>query len=231
MDEIKEQKDLLEQLEEYKTKNKKLKKKLKSLDNILKESAAAIIIGNKKGEIIEANKKALQLSNYTYKEILKLKIAELLSRNNIPESFSRKDIREPSDEFANEQVLLRKNGKRLFVSVKTKLLPDNNYQLIITDINKRKKAELRLIESEKRYRLLAENIHDVVWSTTKRLKIKYISSSIRKITDYSPDVYYVKPLHEIVTPISYQLIRETFRRETGNVKNRNHFGLQTHNHA
>ncbi len=218
MDEIKQKNDLFEQLKEYKTKNKKLKKKLKSLENILKESAAAIIIGNKKGEIIEANKKVLQLSNYTHKEILKLKIAELLNRNNIPESFSRKDISEPSDEFASEQVLQRKDGKRLFVSVKTKLLPDNNYQLVITDINERKKAELKLIESEKRYRLLAENIHDVVWSTSKRLKIKYISTSIKKITDYSPDTYYTKPLHEIVTPISYQLIRETFRRETEMLK-------------
>ncbi len=218
MDEIKQKNDLLEQLKKSKTKNKKLKKKLKSLENILKESAAAIIIGNNKGEVIEANRKALQLSNYTYKEILKLKVAELLSSNNIPESFSRKDISEPSDEFASEQVLQRKDGKRLFVSVKTKLLPDNNYQLVITDINKRKKAELKLIESEKRYRLLAENIHDVVWSTSKRLKIKYISPSIKKITDYGSDVYYVKPLHEIVTPISYQLIRETFRRETEMLK-------------
>jgi PAS domain S-box-containing protein len=218
MDASKDNMDLLEQLEHYKKRNQKIKKKLKSLESILKESAIAIIIGNKKGEIIEANKKALKLSKYTHKEIRKLEVSKLLYRNNIPESFSRKELNEPSDEFASEQILLRKDGKKLFVSVKTKLLPDNNYQLVINDINKRKKAELRLIESEQRYRLLAENIHDVVWTATKWLKIKYISSSITKITGYSPDAYSVKPLHELVTPISYQLIRETFRQETEMLK-------------
>jgi len=214
----KQKKDLLEKLEKCEKRNLKLEKKLKSLENIIEESAAAIIIGNKKGEIIGANKKAQYLSSYRLNELLKIKIAELLTHENIPESFSRKDLTEPSDEFSSEQILLRKNGKKLFVSVRTKLLPDSNYQLIISNINKRKKAELRLIESEKRYRLLTENIHDVVWSASKSLKIRYISSSISKITDYSPDVYYVKPLHEIVTPISYQLIRETFRRETEMLK-------------
>ena len=218
MSDDKEKKDLLEKLEKYKKRNLKLKEKVKSLENILQESAAAIIIGNKKGKIIDANNKAIQLSLYDYDELLKLKVPDLLLRENIPESFSRKDLHEPSNEFSSEQIMLRKNGKKLFVSVKTKLLPNRSYQLIITNINKRKKAELQLIESEKRYRLLAENIHDVVWVASKSLKIKYISSSISKITDYSHDVYYTKPLYELVTPISYQLIRETFRRETEMLK-------------
>ena len=77
MSDDKEKKDLLEKLEKYKKRNLKLKEKVKSLENILQESAAAIIIGNKKGKIIDANNKAIQLSLYDYDELLKLKTLKL----------------------------------------------------------------------------------------------------------------------------------------------------------
>ncbi|MDF1551186.1 MAG: PAS domain S-box protein, partial [Bacteroidales bacterium] len=203
-----------DELEKYKVENALLHEKLKSLESIIEDAATAIIIGNNKGFIIDGNKKIQELTQYSREELCKKKLSQILIKDHVPESFSRKNPKEPSDEFASEQILLLKNEKKIFVSVRTKLLSDGRYQLIINDINKRKKAELALIESEKKYRLLTENIHDVVWTASKNLKIKYISPSIYKVTDYDDEVYYVKRLHEIMTPISYQLLRETLRKQS-----------------
>lgn len=213
MAETPKNKDLSKQIEEIKKENSQLKEKLQAFEKILDDSAVAVIIGDTKGLIIRANKKALQLTAYSLEEIIKLKVRDLFISNDIPKSLSVKKTEEPSDEFSNERLLLCKNGKKLYVSVKTKILKDNLYQLLITNIDKRKKAELKLIESEKRYRLLAENVHDVVWSCSTNLKLNYISSTIKKITDYSSDVYYVKPLHELVTPISLKRIIGTYKKE------------------
>jgi PAS domain-containing protein len=41
--------------------------------------------------------------------------------------------------------------------------------------------------SERRYRLLAENISDVIWMLDLDLKIRYISPSIEPICGFSPE--------------------------------------------
>lgn len=209
----KEKQELLDEISGYRKEIELYKKKQHSMETLIEESASAILIGNNKGYIIAANKKVLEISKYSLKELLNTKVNDLLASETIPLSFSRKNFKEPSTEFSSEHLLFRKDGKKIFVSTRTKLLPDNNYQIIVNDINKRKKAELALIESEKRYRILAENIHEVVWTCSIRLKVIFMSASIVNITGYSSDVYYVKPLSELITPISHQLIRDTIRKE------------------
>lgn len=213
MNSDKEKEKLQDELEKFRNENSQLLQKLASLESIVEESSVAILIGDTKGRVIDANKKALELTLYSHTELCTKKINDILIKEGIPESFNYKNSKEPSDEFNSEEILVRKNSKKIYVTVHTKLMSDNRYEIIINNIHQRKKAELALFESEKRYRLLAENIHDVVWTTSKNLKIQYISSSIHKITEFNPDVYYQKPLHEIVTPISYRLIRETLRKE------------------
>ena len=45
----------------------------------------------------------------------------------------------------------------------------------------------KLKESEERYKLLAENINDVIWKTDLELKSQYISPSFEKLTGYTQE--------------------------------------------
>lgn len=209
-----------EELELLKKENIELKNLLKDqqlrekeLEMLLEESGVAMIIGDEKGRIINCNKKAISLSGYSKEELSQKKINQIIDNQEIPVSFDVKISDEAANEFHSEQRLLKKNGKKIYVSTLITLLPNNHYQIIIKDIHARKKAELALIESERRFRALTENMYDVVWTTDRKLKTVFISSSIKNLTGFPAEFYYKKPLNELVTSISYRLILDTLRKE------------------
>ncbi len=55
------------------------------------------------------------------------------------------------------------------------------------DITERVQNRIAIIESEKKYRLLAENVADIIWVTDKNLQYTFISPSIENITGFSVD--------------------------------------------
>lgn len=59
--------------------------------------------------------------------------------------------------------------------------------LSITDITSHKTASESLRESEKRHRMLAESISDVIFSTNNRLELNYVSPSVQTVLGYEAD--------------------------------------------
>ena len=73
------------------------------------------------------------------------------------------------------------------------------------EIVERKHIEEDLRKSEDKYRLLAENATDIVWTLdTGSLKFTYISPSIQKIRGFSPAELMELPLDKTMTPESHE---------------------------
>ncbi len=78
----------------------------------------------------------------------------------------------------------------------------------------RRRAQKALAESEKKYRLVAENASDAIWTldlTTMRLS--YISPSVEHILGFTPQEMYNRTLDQILAPASYALAMAVLREE------------------
>jgi PAS domain S-box-containing protein len=79
-----------------------------------------------------------------------------------------------------ETIYVTKDGGLLPVEISALRLTIEGkelYMAIARDISERKQAEKALRQSESLYRLLADNVHDVIWTTDQHLAPRYVSPS------------------------------------------------------
>jgi PAS domain S-box-containing protein len=71
-----------------------------------------------------------------------------------------------------------------------------------------KKSEHALREVELKYHLLADNVHDVIWTTGTDMQFTYISPSVMALRGMTPEEAMKETFREALTPESYRTLME-----------------------
>lgn len=83
------------------------------------------------------------------------------------------------------------------------------------DISERMKAEKELIASEKKYRLLVDNIHEIIFVTQDDL-IKYVNPSALEITGYLEEEFMSRSFIEFIHPDDREKVLKNYlKRQVG----------------
>ena len=117
---------------------------------ITENSADAIFITDKKGKYIYVNKQAVDLLGYSKEELLKFKLADIISKNRIKEYFQMFRQLFIIGSSYTEIELVKKNGSFVNTDLNAVLLPNGWLYGSCRDISKRKQLENELINAKEK---------------------------------------------------------------------------------
>ena len=115
-------------------------------------------------------------------------------------------------------------GNYLALDVQKAPLFGENGELIGTvgtgrDVTKDRAFQNALKESEERFRLLAENVRDVIWVTDTKFNPTYVTPSIKTLSGYSQKEFLAMPVSTHMTPKYQKKFDGLFRMMASLIKN------------
>ncbi|MGA3282607.1 MAG: PAS domain S-box protein [Smithella sp.] len=108
----------------------------------------------------------------------------------------------------------RKDGSIVLMENHLSFLRDETQKAVgiislTRDITERRRAEEKLRESENKYRLLADNVHDVIFVLDMNFNFTYVSPSVKALRGYEPEEVMKQLLSKTLTPSSWDLVTKT----------------------
>jgi PAS domain S-box-containing protein len=165
-----------------------------------------------------ANPAAERISGYSGDELRSMNFWDIVHPDykHLIQQRGQKRQRGESTIQRYEFKIISKEGKELWVDLSgaSTMLGGNPAGIIsVIDINERKLAEEALKESEHRYRMIAENVHDTIWIIDLNLQFTYVSLSVVRNTGYTPEEIQNLRLEQLLTSSSYSLAAQVLSEE------------------
>ncbi len=187
---------------------------LRKTENLYRSLADNALVGitrtNLKGKLLYANSTYLSIFGYdTFEEA---RAVGALSRYRNPED--RRTLMEILKQYGKvanfEAECISKTGDSVYVLLSA-VCEGDVVTAMLMDISEHKRADEALAKSESLYRLLAENVSDVIWTMDLDLNFTYISPSIARFRGIAAEKAIYQSLREVVTPRSYEIIQKTLK--------------------
>src|SRR4051794_33503286 len=147
-----------------------------------------------------------QLLGYPADELIGRRFTDFVHPDDLDRTRGEARLRARGEETrAYENRYLTRDGEVRWLSWESEPVPEEGViYAVAKDITDHKRDELALEESERRFRLLAENATDMIGQWDLEARLVYLSSAARTLLGYAPD--------ELVGRYGYELIHPDDRR-------------------
>ncbi|HPR38513.1 MAG TPA: PAS domain S-box protein [Spirochaetota bacterium] len=165
------------------------------------------------------------LKGYAPDDVLKITVKDIMSPESVSLAFltleeELKNDRAGADPKRTRRLMLEHNieGETRWLESTLSFIRDDGGNAVgvlgaTRDVTERKLAEDALRESEKRYRLLADNTADNIWTMDMNLRFTYSSPSVYKLRGYTPEEAIAQRVEDTVTPGSIELVYSILKEE------------------
>jgi PAS domain S-box-containing protein len=185
---------------------------------LVETSPDAIIVSDMGGRVVAANQRAADMNRAADPSLLTgmgvydFIVAE--DRARAAENAKKALFGQPV--HAAEYRMTRRDGSVFEAELSASVLPGADgrpagFMAVVRDITERKRAEAALRESEERYRLLAENSNDVVFTADLNNRLTYVSPSIQRLQGFTVEEALDLGMEGLVAPGSLELLRAIHR--------------------
>jgi PAS domain S-box-containing protein len=118
----------------------------------------------------------------------------------------------------HSEVPIHVDGQKRIYDIRVSNLLDYNGNTIgrimaLRDITARKRAIETILESEEKFKFLAENMADIVWTLDMDFNADYVSPSIEKVLGFTPEERKQQKFEEMITPESLERIMAVLSEE------------------
>lgn len=188
-----------------------------------------VFIYDEQGTILDANESAIRRFGYSTEDLGKVRFQDVLHPEDLPaaqESVAQLLANERSNPL-RVRAFSKASGEVIWVEVYGYLLEQDGEHFkalaIARDITERKRVEEERRESEQRYRLLADNVTDIIWTADLSLRLTYVSPSVERQAGYTVEEAMAMTFDQFLTPESFELAASVLAEELSieNTENRN----------
>ncbi|HRD02712.1 MAG TPA: PAS domain S-box protein [Candidatus Saccharicenans sp.] len=176
---------------------KKIEADLKATEerykDLVEKAGIAILIDDRKGNVVYANKRYAEIFGYSIKEIKSFSIFSVVHPDDLKrvKSYHQGRFLGKKTPGRFDFKGIKKDGSIIYLEVVSTLIKRDKTavgtQSYMWDITEQKKTEAALRESEGLYRSIVEHSHDGVLLIDENYKIIYSNNELNRNLDYSPD--------------------------------------------
>jgi PAS domain S-box-containing protein len=170
------------------------------------------------GNFTSVNPIAEKWLGYKFEELRSLHMSEFISPESLEVSIANihRKLRGEVSHTTYEAEAIAKDGRRIMLEINSFLRYKNGVPSeifgIARDICERKKAEKALRESEEKYRIIIENIDDVIFSAEIDATIIFVSHNCYNLLGYYPEEIIGKNLFDFVYSEDLEFVGQEFQK-------------------
>jgi PAS domain S-box-containing protein len=185
---------------------------------ILAESSPTAILMFQNDKWIYANSAATEITGYTNRELLSMRFWDFVHPDDKQIVMERGQKRQQGLPVTKryEFRIVAKDGTVKWIDLSGETIILNGMQagvISVLDITGRKQSDEALRESEKKYRLLADKIPDIVFILNMDLKTIYVTPSVQTVLGFTQEERMLQTVEQQLTPESLERIFNTLARE------------------